>query len=151
MFPSGRRSLPEQCSCRARSHPKRDGSRYLPWLWNVKLLVPLFSSSSPQTKETLPLMLCQAVAFPLSPLPLSHPFAVCSSMLTAGQGHCQPPPGLVPPSHWCDRGSTCGSSPRDRAGRLGRPGSPFFSSGCWGCFSVGITLCQDSQYSSSPM
>lgn len=103
MFPSGRRSLPEQCSCRARSHPKRDGSRYLPWLWSVKLLVPLFSSSSPQTKETLPLMLCQAVAFPLSPLPLSHPFAVCSSMLTAAQGHCQQPPGLVPPSHWCDR------------------------------------------------
>lgn len=87
----------------------------------------------------------------LPPLPFSHPFAVCSSMLMAGQGHCQQPPGLVLPSHWCDHGEHVWSSPRDRAGRLGRPGSAFFSFGCWGCFSVGITLFQDSQYSSSPM
>lgn len=75
------------------------------------------------TNQTLPLMLCQAVAFPLSPLPLSHPLAVCFSILMAGQGHCQQPPQV-----WCHpctgvtMGSTCGTSPGDRADRLGRPG-----------------------------
>lgn len=115
LFPSGRCSLPEQCTCRARSHPRRDGSRSLPWLWSLKLLVP--PSSSPQTR------LCPwcCASSGLSSLPLSHPLVFLSADGWAGSPPTAPP-GLVHPLQWCGHGGHVWELSQAQGRQLGRPG-----------------------------
>lgn len=107
-------SFPEQCSCRARSHPKRDGSRSLRG-WGVSSCS--FPSPPPPRKPDSAPDAVSSVGFPPFPSAPQPSPAVCSSVLMAGQGRCQ-----QPPLHGVTVGSMCGSSPGDRTDRLGTPG-----------------------------
>lgn len=80
------------------------------------------------TNQTLPLMLSQVVAFPLSPLPLSHPLVFLSADGWAGSLPTASP-GLVPPLHWLDHGEhmwelSQGQSRQAGETKLGLPSSP---------------------------
>lgn len=147
LFPSGRHLLPEQCSCRARSHHKRDGSRSLPWLWSLKLPVPLSSSSSPQTR-LCPWCCVKQWPSPFPLCPSASPLLSVPQLWRLGRdtANSLPISGATLALAWPWGARVGALLETGQTGWGNQAGSPFFSSGCWGGFSVGKTLCQDSQY-----